>query len=108
MDAVKKQHFDLNTHELKLGPGAITLGRAGDNDVNITDASASGHHARIFTYFNTSYIEDLDSTNGTYLNDKKIHKHIIHPGDVIRLGNHRIKITDKDEWPFRYYPNPNM
>ncbi len=102
MDAAKKYHFDKNIHELKLGPGAISLGRAEDNDINITDKSVSGHHARIFTYFNTSYIEDLDSTNGTFLNDKKIHKHIVHPGDVIRLGNHNIKITDKDDWPFRY------
>jgi len=102
MDAAKKQHYKQGIHELKLGPGAITLGRAGENDINITDKSVSAQHARIFTYFNTSYIEDVDSTNGTFLNDKKIHKHIIHPGDVIRLGNYRIEITGKDEWPFRY------
>ena len=104
MDAVNRQlNYELNIHELKLGPGAISLGRSGDNNICITDRSVSAHHARIFTYFNTSYIEDLDSTNGTFLNDKKIHKHIIHPGDVIRLGNHSIRITDKDAWPFRYF-----
>ena len=103
MDAAKQHKYKHNKiHELKIGPGAISLGRAEDNDVHITDLSVSGHHARIFTYFNTSYIEDMDSKNGTYLNDKKIHKHIIHPGDIIRLGNHTIKITDKDDWPFRY------
>ena len=102
MEAVKKYQYKQNIHELKLGPGAISLGRSESNDIHITDTSVSGMHARIFTYFNTSYIEDLDSTNGTFLNDKKIHKHIIHPGDIIRLGNHIIRITDKDEWPFRY------
>lgn len=102
MDAAKNQLFEQDIHELKLGLGAISLGRAEDNDINITDKSVSAHHARIFTYFNTSYIEDVDSTNGVFLNDKKIHKHIIHPGDVIRLGNHSIKITDKDDFPFRY------
>ncbi len=102
MDAASKYHYKQNIHELKLGPGAITLGRSENNDIQITDKNVSGHHAQIFTYFNTSYIEDLDSKNGTYLNDKKVHKHIIHPGDTIRLGNHVIKITDKDEWPFRY------
>ncbi|MDH5444513.1 MAG: FHA domain-containing protein [Gammaproteobacteria bacterium] len=102
MEAAKKYAFEKDIHELKLGPGAISLGRSDNNDINITDRSVSGHHARIFTYFNTSYIEDLDSTNGTFLNDKRIHKHIIHPGDTIRLGNHTIKITAKDEWPFRY------
>lgn len=102
MDVAKKHYYKDEVHELKLGPGAISLGRHGDNDVSLTDKSVSGHHARIFTYFNTSYIEDLDSTNGTFLNDKKIHKHIIHAGDVIRLGNCTIRITDKDEWPFRF------
>lgn len=102
MDAANKLNFNQVTHELKLGPGAISLGRAGDNDITLDDKSVSAHHARIFTYFNTSYIEDLDSTNGTFLNDKKIYKHIIHPGDTIRLGHVDITITDKDEWPFRY------
>lgn len=102
MDAAKNHSYKTITHELKLGPGAISLGRAADNDICITDISVSAFHARIFTYFNTSYIEDLDSTNGTFLNNRKIHKHIIHPGDVIRLGTITIKITDKDDWPFRY------
>lgn len=102
MDAASKHLFNYSTHELKLGPGAISLGRAEGNDIRLTDISVSAHHARIFTYFNTSYIEDLDSTNGTYLNGRKIHKHIIHPGDEIRLGQLKIRITDKDEWPFHY------
>lgn len=102
MDAAKKRYHTQNIHELKIGPGAVSLGRSADNDICISEQSVSANHARIFTYFNTSYIEDLDSTNGTYLNEKKVYKHIIHPGDVIRLGNHTIKITDKDEWPFRY------
>ncbi len=96
MDAIKQRLYNQNIHELKLGPGTISLGRAENNNINITDKGVSAHHARIFTYFNTSYIADLDSTNGTFLNNKKIHKHIIHPGDIIRLGHHSIKITDKD------------
>lgn len=102
MASPKQQVYQQKIHKLKLGPGAISLGRHANNDVCLDDKSVSTHHARIFTYFNTSYIEDLDSTNGTYLNDKKVHKHIIHAGDVIRLGNLIIEITDKDEWPFRY------
>lgn len=102
MDAAKKYQSRHEIHELKLGPGSMSLGRHSENDVQLADKSVSAHHARIFTYFNTSYIEDLSSTNGTYLNDKKVHKHIIHPGDIIRLGNCHIKITAKDEWPFRF------
>lgn len=102
MELAKNYPQPNDINELKLGPGAVSLGRHADNDICITNKSVSGHHARIFTYFNTSYIEDLDSTNGTFLNGKKVYKHIIHPGDTIQLGQHTIKITDKDEWPFHY------
>lgn len=70
----------------QLTPGEITLGRASDNDVLISDITASQHHAKIFTYFCVSYIEDLNSTNGTFVNGKQITKHILHPGDVVALG----------------------
>lgn len=102
MVAANKYLYDTAVHQLKLGPGTICLGRAKDNDIKLADNSVSPYHARIFTYFNTTYIEDLDSANGTFLNGKKIYKHIIHPGDVIRLGLLDIKITDKDEWPYRF------
>ncbi len=73
--------------EIILKPGALTIGRAKDNDTCIADKTVSSHHARIVTYFNASYIEDLGSTNGTLVNGKPVKKHTIHPGDIIKLGN---------------------
>lgn len=77
---------------LRLVPGIITLGRANDNKIKINKDLVSSHHAKIFTYFQASYIEDLNSTNGTFVNNKKINTHILHPGDEVSLGNYRIQI----------------
>ena len=71
---------------VNLQSGALSIGRADDNDLHIPDNTVSAYHARIFTYLEASYIEDLGSTNGTFLNGKRIQKHTLHEGDVIKLG----------------------
>jgi pSer/pThr/pTyr-binding forkhead associated (FHA) protein len=78
---------------VNLQEGAISIGRAEDNDLHIQDKTVSAHHARIFTYLDASYIEDLGSKNGTYLNGKRIQKHTLHIGDVIKVGRLEFKIT---------------
>jgi len=78
---------------VKLQTGALSIGRAGDNDLHIVDNTVSSYHARIFTYLNASYIEDLGSTNGTYLNGKRIEKHTLRAGDIVKLGKHEFEIS---------------
>ena len=73
-----------------LRHGEIILGRGTGSDLRINNITVSTRHARIYTYLTVSYIEDLDSTNGTYVNDKRIDKHVLHPGDVIRLGEYEM------------------
>jgi len=82
--------FERNVN---LQAGAISIGRASDNDLRIPDQTVSAHHARIFTYLEASFIEDLGSTNGTYLNGKRVQKHTLHPGDVIQVGRLELKVT---------------
>lgn len=81
------------TRLVSLQAGAMSIGRAADNDLPLADITVSSHHARIFTYLQSSYIEDLGSTNGTYLNGKRIQKHTLHVGDVVQLGKLELKIT---------------
>ncbi|MDP4145056.1 MAG: FHA domain-containing protein [Bacillota bacterium] len=71
----------------------ITIGRKEDNNLVIPDSYVSGHHARIYLK-NTSYVlEDLNSTNGTILNSKKIaNKVYIKKGDEIKIGNTIFKV----------------
>jgi hypothetical protein len=72
-----------------------TLGRKGANDVQIDNLAVSGEHAVIFTLLNDSFIEDLNSTNGTLVNGKPIRRHLLRDGDVIALGKHRLKFVNE-------------
>ena len=87
-----KDENDL-TRSVSLQTGVQSIGRADDNDLHILDRTVSSYHARIFTYLDASYIEDLGSTNGTYLNGKRIQKHTLHSGDIIRLGKHELEVA---------------
>ncbi len=80
---------------IQLAAGAVSIGRAPDNDVQVDDITLSAHHARIYTYFDASYIEDVGSTNGVYINGKRVRKHLIHPGDVVQLGKTQIRVEDE-------------
>ena len=64
-----------------------TLGRAPTADVRIEDPFASSAHARIFARGDSMYIEDLGSTNGTYLNERQLTRpEQLQPSDTIRIG----------------------
>jgi hypothetical protein len=67
------------------------LGREPHNDVQIDNLAVSGEHAAIITILNDSFIEDLNSTNGTIVNGKPVKKHFLQNGDVIEIGKHKLK-----------------
>ena len=67
-------------HEYSLDQETVTIGRKTDNDIHIDNLAVSGKHAKILTILNDSFIEDLDSTNGTYINGKKVNKHALKNG----------------------------
>lgn len=71
----------------------VTIGRRDDNSVIMREGYVSGHHARIYLR-NTEYImEDLNSTNGTVLNDQKVEKKVyIKSGDEIKIGSAVFKV----------------
>jgi pSer/pThr/pTyr-binding forkhead associated (FHA) protein len=80
--------------EYNMNKERYTIGRLPDNDVRIDNAAVSGHHALIINILNDSFLEDLNSTNGTYVNGKLIKKHALQHGDVITVGHHQLRFVD--------------
>jgi len=68
--------------------GDLALGRGDNAEIRLEDPFASGRHARIYEQGNIVVIEDLDSTNGTYLNEELLQTpRPLHPGDRVRIGD---------------------
>jgi len=68
--------------------GDIVLGRGDRAEIRLEDPFASSQHARVYEQGNIVVIEDLDSTNGTYLNEELLQTaRPLHPGDRVRIGD---------------------
>lgn len=70
----------------------ITIGRDVENDIQIDNLAVSGHHARISEHRSRYYIEDLNSTNGTYINEKRITTGALKDNDAVTIGKHTLVI----------------
>ncbi len=80
--------------EYNMNKERYTIGRLPDNDIRIDNPAVSGHHSLIINILNDSFLEDLNSTNGTYVNGKLIKKHAMQHGDVITVGHHQLRFVD--------------
>lgn len=69
-----------------LRPGRQAIGRRGDNEIVVDDLSVSGNHAWITNQQGRCVIVNTLSTNGTFVNDRRIHEMALRHGDHIRLG----------------------
>ena len=87
---------NVPVNSISLTAGTISIGRAKNNDVRIQDSTISSHHAKIVTFYNASYIEDLGSTNGTFVNGKRVTKQTLKPGDIITLGALSLKVENEE------------
>jgi hypothetical protein len=77
-----------------LEEGAV-LGRGDAAEIRLEDPFASGAHARIYRQGNLMVIEDLESTNGTYLNEELLDgPRPLHPGDRVRIGDSEFTYED--------------
>jgi len=81
--------------EYNMSKERYTVGRLPDNDIRIDNAAVSGHHALIINILNDSFLEDLNSTNGTYVNGQAIKKHFLQNNDVIELGKYKLKYINE-------------
>ena len=83
--------------EYNMNKERYTVGRLPDNDIRIDNNAVSGHHSLIINILNDSFLEDLNSTNGTYVNGKLIKKHALQHGDLITVGHHQLRFVEDDE-----------
>jgi pSer/pThr/pTyr-binding forkhead associated (FHA) protein len=75
----------------------ITIGRGTNNDIQIDNLGVSKTHAKIVKNPDAYTVVDLNSTNGTILNDKQIKKAKLAPQDILTIGKHTLSITSIDE-----------
>ena len=76
---------DLHTDRTTIGP-------VEDNTIQIADASVSSHHCEIHLRGHEVFIRDLNSTNGTFINDSRITESVLNPGQVLKLGQVELKL----------------
>lgn len=82
--------------EFSLDKERLLIGRKPENDIQVDNLAVSGQHAAIITILNDSFLEDLDSTNGTFVNGKLVKKHALKHGDIITIGKHELKYVNDD------------
>jgi len=77
-----------------LSHGIMTIGRGKINKMSLALPTVSHQHAKIVTFNQAAYIQDLESTNGTYVNNKKITYHRLHIGDHVQVGEYTFIIVE--------------
>ncbi|OGR40663.1 MAG: hypothetical protein A2X35_10230 [Elusimicrobia bacterium GWA2_61_42] len=85
--------------EVKLDKPAFAVGRKPDNEIALDNAAVSGHHCKFYESGGTWFVEDLNSTNGTFVNGKKVLKAGLKPGDTVTVVKYSLVFTDDSGAP---------
>ena len=85
--------------EVPVGNRPVGIGRAPDNDLPVDNLAVSNHHARVYFEAGRLIVEDLDSLNGTFVNDLRVERATLHDGDSIWIGKHHIKVDASGDAP---------
>lgn len=78
--------------QVPIGGRPVGIGRSPDNDLEIDNLAVSNYHARVYAEAGRLVVEDLDSLNGTFVNDLRVERATLHDGDSIWIGKHHIKV----------------
>jgi pSer/pThr/pTyr-binding forkhead associated (FHA) protein len=92
---ILNQGMTGRAHELTVD--RTTVGRVEDNTFHIPDASVSSHHCEVHLRGSDILIRDLNSTNGTFINNDKIAEAVLKPGQTLRLGQVELKLESGTE-----------
>jgi len=83
--------------EIPIGSQPTTIGRAPDNDIPIDNLAVSNYHARVYAEGGRLVVEDLNSLNGTFVNDLRVERTTLRDGDSIAIGKHHIVVDEKHD-----------
>jgi pSer/pThr/pTyr-binding forkhead associated (FHA) protein len=83
--------------EIPLSDKPVGVGRKDDNEVVIDNPAVSGHHCRFGLENGAYYVEDLNSTNGTFVNDQKITKATLNHNDIVTVAKHNLVFFDESK-----------
>ena len=84
------KHDGINIRSYLLEKAATTIGRNTDNDIHLDDYAISGLHTVIVAEKNP-YLDDaqdMESTNGTFVNNDRVTRHLLKQGDIVKVGSH--------------------
>jgi pSer/pThr/pTyr-binding forkhead associated (FHA) protein len=97
---LKFKDTDIGDYQLQKGL-SLTIGRRQNNDVVIENLAVSGHHAKIDSVGDGFVLIDLQSKNGSFVNEKIINTHWLKDGDVINIGKHSLafQYTEDEQVP---------
>jgi pSer/pThr/pTyr-binding forkhead associated (FHA) protein len=90
---------DKLVKQVPVGSRPIGIGRAPDNDLPVDNLAVSNHHARVYFEGGRLVVEDLDSLNGTFVNDLRVERATLHDGDSIWIGKHHILVDASGDTP---------
>lgn len=82
----------LQNQKMNFSNTEITIGRSEGNLIKLTDNYVSKFHAKIFKQNDTYFIEDLNSSNGTFVNGQKVFKSPISNSDIIKIGSSEFQV----------------
>jgi pSer/pThr/pTyr-binding forkhead associated (FHA) protein len=85
--------------EVPVGSRPVTIGRAPDNDLAVDNLAVSNYHAKVYYEAGRMVIEDLDSLNGTFVNDLRVERATLHDQDRVHIGKHTIKVDTSGDAP---------
>ena len=87
-------HFGETVKSMRFDKTRLLIGRSEHNDISIDSRFVSRHHLLLVRSGGATFLMDLNSTNGTYVNSRRVSNHILIDNDIISVGEHRIKFCD--------------
>ena len=95
MPSLLVEAFESDPNRVAISSRLISVGRASDNDISVTDDLVSAHHMQLRIEGDEFVVVDCQSTNGTFVNGERVTRRALHPGDEITVGHSRIVVLSE-------------